>query len=202
MTTTTDRFEFRAFARNFGQIEGRIRALAKPERIVESDEVYIVSAHTDVHNLKIRGGLLDIKTLISETDGLEQWSPVLKTPLPIVDRDTEKRILSALNVKGPDGGLGHYDASEFIDQWARHHPALHVACVFKRRFIFPLAEYRCELAEVAINGAWCMTACIESEDHRIVTRQVQDLGLAGYRNENYLKALKRVLGLTPPPLFL
>ncbi|HEY8385516.1 MAG TPA: hypothetical protein VIK82_04775 [Porticoccaceae bacterium] len=200
--TNTDRFEFRAFARNFGQVEDRIRALAKPERIVESDDVYIVSAHTDTHNLKIRGGLLDIKILINEMAGLEQWSPALKIPLPIGDRNTENRILSALNVKGPDGGLGQYGASELIDQWARHHPALYVACVFKRRFIFPLAECLCELADVSINGAWCMTACIESTDHRIVARQVQSLGLAGYQNENYLKALKRVLGLTPLPLFL
>ena len=38
------RYEFRAFAQNFGLVETQMRALSKCEMIRESSEIYIVSA--------------------------------------------------------------------------------------------------------------------------------------------------------------
>jgi hypothetical protein len=192
-----DRYEFRAFAKNFGAVESRLRSIASPDRIIESDEIYLVSTLTDTNNLKIRNGLLDIKALVEQNNRLEKWSPVLKTPLPISSRDTELQVLRALAITSGETGINHLDATTLIEQWARPHPHLRVAAVFKRRTIFTVSHCICELAEVSINGAWTMTACVESVDPELTLAACEELGLSCYRNENYLAAIKRVLGLNP-----
>ncbi len=69
-----------AFAPDFGDA-GRLLA-AEATIVVDSDEVYLLSAAEDAL-VKIRDGLLDIKRLQQvDDDGLEQWVPTLKAPFP------------------------------------------------------------------------------------------------------------------------
>ncbi|MCG8510949.1 MAG: hypothetical protein MI741_17135, partial [Rhodospirillales bacterium] len=77
------RFEFRTWARSFGRVEQKMRRLSACERIRESREVYIVSAGNDKNNIKIRDRLLDIKVLVREKEGLEQWHPRVKGEFPM-----------------------------------------------------------------------------------------------------------------------
>lgn len=197
MTTTTDRYEYRAFARNFGIVEQRLRARILEPRLQESRESYIVSATVAAHNVKIRGGLLDIKSLVGSPHGLERWTPALKTPLPVADADAERKIIAALDTAPPPGGLGQYDERSFIEQWVRRQPGLVAAAVFKRRLTGRVGGCLCEMTEVAINGAWCMTACVESVEWREVLAVAAELGVAAYANENYVQAIRRVTGLVP-----
>ena len=52
-------------------------------KTTESEETYIVSKATDKCNAKIRAALMDIKVLVAEDRGLEQWKPVLKAGFPL-----------------------------------------------------------------------------------------------------------------------
>ena len=59
----------------------RFAALTE-EKVQHSEEVYLVAAGSDA-NVKIRDELLDIKLLEHvDSNGLEQWRPVLKEPFP------------------------------------------------------------------------------------------------------------------------
>jgi hypothetical protein len=73
--TSSARFEFRAWSRNFAVVEDRIRRLASCEDIRESTEIYLVALRMSACNIKIRNGAVDTKALIDERDGLEQWQP-------------------------------------------------------------------------------------------------------------------------------
>lgn len=54
------RYEFRAFAHDFGIAEEAIRRHAPVDRYRESLEVYLMSAGNEETNTKVRGGLMDI----------------------------------------------------------------------------------------------------------------------------------------------
>ena len=58
------RYEFRAFAQNFGLAEEKMRKLSKFEKFRESSEIYILSAANHEHNIKIRYDTLDIKVCV------------------------------------------------------------------------------------------------------------------------------------------
>ena len=69
MSEIIPRFEFRAFAQNFGMVETKMRKLSKCEIIRESPEVYIVSAANNENNTKIRDIKMDIKELVEKKAG-------------------------------------------------------------------------------------------------------------------------------------
>ena len=60
MQTITPRWEWRAFGLDFGAGERAFAALT-PERVQESDEIYLVGREGDT--VKVRDGLMDIKVL-------------------------------------------------------------------------------------------------------------------------------------------
>ena len=60
MSTIVPRWEWRVFGRNFGPAEVAFAALT-PERVQESDELYLVSPGDE--NVKVRDDLMDIKVL-------------------------------------------------------------------------------------------------------------------------------------------
>ena len=53
------RWEWRTFGEGFGAAEGRLAALT-PERVEESDELYLLSLRSDA-SVKVRDGLMDVK---------------------------------------------------------------------------------------------------------------------------------------------
>ena len=72
------RAEFRVFGQNILNIvtQSMWKAQAKLYKIRTSSETYIVSRLTNDANVKIRDGLLDIKTKVNETpDGYEVFQP-------------------------------------------------------------------------------------------------------------------------------
>ena len=72
-------------------------ASTEPDRAVESDETYLLSAES-VDAVKVRDGLMDVKHLEQvDDDGLELWKPVMKSPLPL-SADDARAVLSALRV--------------------------------------------------------------------------------------------------------
>jgi len=156
-------------------------------------ETYFLSTNTDEANVKVRDGLLDIKTKVGETpEGYEIFQPRGKSQFPVGRADLAT-ILSHLKVD-----LALTEDSYTIDAFvaiARKHPELRAVTVEKMRYGFSIDGIICEYAEVWFNGAMVESACVESENYAGMKQVIEGLGLAGMPNTNYLKAAKRVVGL-------
>ena len=109
------RWEWRTFGEQFGEAESRFAALS-PERVEESDEVYLVSIESNA-SVKIRDGLMDVKHLEAvNDDGLEQWIPVMKAGFPLAAADVAS-VLATLGIGVPSLERSAYTLDEFSTIW-------------------------------------------------------------------------------------
>ena len=156
-------------------------------------ETYFLSAHTNEANVKVREGLLDIKTKVGETpEGYEIFQPRGKFQFPVKKEDLAT-ILSHLKVE-MNLDKDTYTIEEFIEM-ARKHPDLVPVTVEKMRYGFTVEGIICEYAQVWFNGALVESACCESENYAGMRQVIEALGIAAMPNTNYLKAAKRVVGM-------
>ena len=156
-------------------------------------ETYFLSVHTNEANVKVREGLLDIKTKVGETpEGYEIFQPRGKFQFP-VKRDDLVEIISHLAVE-MKLDADSYTIDEFIAM-SRKHPELAPVTVEKMRYGFTIDGIICEYAQVWFNGALIETACAESENYAGMKQVVEELGLADRPNTNYLRAAKKVVGM-------
>jgi hypothetical protein len=51
-----------------------------------------------------------------------------------------------------------------------------------------------EIADLTIDGESIRTTAVEDADPELVTRLVKKLGLSGYENISYIKAMRRMVG--------
>ncbi len=190
---TRNRFEYRAFAADFGLVEPRLRELGGTPLIRESAEIYLVAAGRGDQNIKIRADQLDIKQLLAERDGFQQWGPLGKWSFPLPP-DALAALSAALGLdttlpessgQAVNSLVGHFNASR----------ELVIVDLFKRRFGFEVGDCQAEVAEVTINGAALKTACVESTELDQARRLIDRLGLVAYANTSYIEALMRVTGL-------
>lgn len=191
------RFEFRAFAQNFGIVEQKMRLLSPVEKIRESLEIYIVSSGNNENNTKIRDNLMDIKIFVQEKQGLEQWNPRMKGEFPMSVEEIKKDVFPAFGVPLPHFSRGIYTLAQYIDEVIQPHPDLVAVNVLKRRFAFTINNCIAEIAEVFINGAKLMTANLESVDIDAILDAKKMIGLDDFENVNYLLAIKQVIGMEP-----
>ena len=199
MGETVARYEFRAFAHDFGIVEDSIRRRAQLARYRESVEVYIMSAGNDENNTKVRGGLMDIKVLVNRDRGLEQWNPRMKGEFPLSRQVIGDEVFPALGVVLPDLKRDAYTFERYLDEIIGPHPDLAAVSVYKQRSGFDIDGCITELANVYINGALMKTACLESTDPDLVLETRTRLHLDDHENVNYLVAIKRVIGMASLP---
>ena len=156
-------------------------------------ETYFLSVNTNDANVKVRDGLLDIKTKVGETpEGYEIFQPRGKFQFPVSRADLAT-ILSHLKVEmALDRDT--YPIDDFI-ALARAHPHLRVVTVEKMRYGFTIDGIICEYAQVWFNGAMVETACAESENYAGMQQVIEGLGIAVLHVTSYLRAAKRVVGL-------
>jgi len=156
-------------------------------------ETYFLSVNTSDANVKVRDGLLDIKTKVGETpEGYEIFQPRGKFQFPVSRADLAT-ILSHLKAE-MTLDRDTYPIETFIEM-ARAHPALRVVTVEKMRYGFAIDGIICEYAQVWFNGALVETACAESENYAGMKQVIESLGISDLPNTNYLRAAKRVVGL-------
>jgi exopolyphosphatase/guanosine-5'-triphosphate,3'-diphosphate pyrophosphatase len=128
------RWEWRTFGEKLG-LTGDFASTREPESVEESDELYLLSEDSDA-SVKIRDGLMDVKLLEGvNTDGLEQWRPVLKQPFPL-DAQEVSIALSALGATTGDLGSDSYALDELLSELVRPNPSLTAVRVHKRRSHF------------------------------------------------------------------
>ena len=193
------RFEFRTFAKNFGLVETKIRRLSACEQIRESSEIYIISAGNDQNNTKIRDGKMDIKVLVNQSQGLEQWNPRMKGQFPMKTDVLVKEVFPAFGVDMPTLTRSEYTLEQYLDEVIYPHPKLTSVRVDKLRFGFTVNGCITEIAHLLINGAAIQTVAVEQEDVNAILAALRQLGLTEYENVNYLRAIKRIIGLAPLP---
>jgi len=192
------RFEFRTFGSDFEKTAMLMSRLSMPipsevkKRF--SKEIYIVSKTNDINNTKIREGKMDIKTLVHKVDGLEQWKPLMKGEFPIKATLLEKEVFPALQVDSPKIEKEKYSFAEFLSIVNLHADLLAVN-VEKERYGYLVNNTICEYANVIINGATMVTVSSESTSIEDVKNTIEDLGLQGFENINYLRAIKRKVGM-------
>jgi hypothetical protein len=197
------RFEYRTFGQNFDNAAMRMARLSQPvpEKVWErtSTEIYIVSRTNDINNTKIRDGKMDIKTFVQNTDGLEQWNPLMKGVFPIKADVLVNEVFPAFQVEMPKLDKDVYTYEEFMDIIGKH-PDLQAVRVFKQRFGYMVNNTICEVGNVIINGAKVVTINSESTEVEDILKTIKDVGLEGVENINYLQAIKRVIGMIDKPL--
>lgn len=199
MDETGARYEFRAFAHDFGIVEEAIRRHARVDRYRESLEVYIMSAGNDDNNTKVRGGLMDIKVLVNRDRGLERWNPRMKGEFPLPRPVIRDQVFPAFGVAASDLKRDVYLFQQYLDEIIGPHPDLAAVSVYKKRLSFDIDGCIAELANVYINGAAMRTVCLESTDPDLVLKTRTGLHLDDHDNVNYLLAIKRVIGMAPLP---
>ena len=156
-------------------------------------ETYFLSVNTTEANVKVRDGLLDIKTKTGETpEGYEIFQPRGKFQFPVSKQDLSV-ILGHLKVEMPLD-KPTYELEDFIEM-ARAHPQMAPVTVEKMRYGFTVDGIICEFAQVWFNGALVESACCESENYAGMRKAVESLGLADMPNINYLKAARRIIGM-------
>ena len=193
MNETQNRFEYRAFAPGFGLVESRLREWGGQALIRESAEVYLVADGRNDQNIKIRNAQLDIKQLIAEESGFQQWAPLGKWSFPL-DQEARQALSDALGLNAELPDSGGRDLDKLIDHFRGNRQVV-IVDLFKRRFGFEIGACQAELAEVTVNGAALKTACVESTDLARATELTERLGLSDYPNTSYVEALMRVTGL-------
>ena len=196
------RFEFRTFGREFDEASFRMGRLSGPvpEKVWErrSEEIYIVSSTNDKNNTKIRDGKMDIKTFVTEKDGLEQWNPLMKGEFPISRTILEKEVFPAFAVEMPALTKDTYTLDEFLIM-VRANSSLKAVRVEKQRFGYMVNDTICEVGNVWINGAKLVTINSESTVLADILKTMKDVGIEGFENINYLQAVKRVIGMINKP---
>lgn len=189
------RAEFRVFGRDViaGVSEKMWSAGVKlyGKRVMKP-ETYILSRKTSAANVKIRGGLLDIKVKTGETpEGYEIFSPRGKFAFPAKPEDI-RLVLESLeaDIAAPEKEM----TWEEFEALLRTSPDIAVVTVEKVRCGFSIGSVICEYAQVWFNGAMVETACCESEDYAAIAEAAKALGLENEPNTSYIHAAKKVIG--------
>ncbi len=193
MSEIIPRWEWRTFGGSLAEAAGAILE-HEVTRVKESVEQYIVSKKGH-DNVKIREGLIDIKTLLNtNADGLEQWTVLLKEGFP-VNAEKLAAIYDSFRVERPQKERHELAFDEFMNEWVRDEDDLPVVRVEKKRNGYMIDGCIVEIAQVGFNGRPFETIGIEHEDPALVMATVRKLGLTRYENVNYIRAMKRSEGI-------
>ncbi len=197
MSEIKPRYEFRVWAETLAPLHERLERLASPKETV-SQEIYLVSATTDKCNAKIRADLMDIKLLVAEDRGLEQWNPILKVAFPLESSVVATRVFPSLELPPPVLAESEYTLDEFLNDVMRAEPRITIVDVSKTRYQFGIGVCAAEYAQITLNGIPRDTVAVESVEPDAVLKLVRELGVSE-ANTSYIREIKLVLGLAGHP---
>jgi exopolyphosphatase / guanosine-5'-triphosphate,3'-diphosphate pyrophosphatase len=191
------RYEFRVWADTLASVHKRLGLMAQP-KTAESEETYLISKASDKCNAKIRAALMDIKVLVAEDRGLEQWKPILKAGFPLESSVIATQVFPSLELPPPALPKSAYELDEFLDHLVRTDGRLAIAGVRKTRYQFRIGVCAAEYAEIMINGVPRDTVAVESVDPDAVLLLVRELDITA-ANTSYIREIKRALGWAEHP---
>ena len=194
------RFEFRIFGNDLDKYEKKIKELAPKEMTRQMDSVYLLTAWKRKNNIKIREGIMDIKNLEQQHEGLQQWNPFLVGEFPLPAEVIKRVVFPALGIESPVYSRKSYSLKQFLNEIVIVDPDLAVSYVWKTRHAYTIGGCITEIAEIKVNGASIKTICIEAEDPQKVIKAKEMLGISSdLENVSYPLALKRIMGLAKLP---
>ncbi len=159
-----------------------------------SDEVYLLSVHSDA-SVKVRDGLMDVKHLRQVDDGgLELWMPVMKGEFPLPASDVAA-VLRTLKPHVTQLERRQYELEQLIHELIEPDADLHAARVHKRRRRYVIDDCMVELTDISADGVASRTVAVESPDTALVRTTVARLGLGDRRNVCVARGLKTLLGV-------
>jgi exopolyphosphatase/guanosine-5'-triphosphate,3'-diphosphate pyrophosphatase len=192
MAPIVPRWEWRAFAAAFPQLEAQIAEL-ESGLVEESDETYLLSRSSGA-SVKIRGGQMDVKEFVEANgDGLEQWRPILKGDFPLSAGDTAT-ALTALGVDAPAFERSEYTLDQLLDELVGPHPDLRAVTVHKHRAHYTVDGCMAELSSFTTDNGEEQTLAVESTDAAAVAAAVRRLGFDTRLNVNVPRGLKLLVG--------
>ena len=187
------RWEWRTFGDDLGEAGERLAAMT-PERVVESDETYLLSVDAEA-SVKLRDGVLDVKLLQGVDDnGLQQWRPVLKVSEPFGPDDI-RTALAALGAASLPVDEAETSFGRLVDEIVDPAPGLAAVPVHKHRRRLTVGGCMAELTDVRAGHAQTRTIAIEAEDPALVLGAVRELGLALRPNVSFPQGLAALVGL-------
>jgi exopolyphosphatase / guanosine-5'-triphosphate,3'-diphosphate pyrophosphatase len=186
------RWEWRTFGAPLESARAVLATLT-PHTVQESDEVYILSVHSDA-SVKVRDNLMDVKHLERVNDaGLELWIPVIKAPFPL-PADDVARVLTTLGVEVPATARDEYTLEDLDREVVHPNSDLRAVDVHKRRARYTIDDCMLEQTEVTIDDSTTISIAVESSDAALVSATVRKLGLSGRRNVCVARGLKALIG--------
>jgi exopolyphosphatase/guanosine-5'-triphosphate,3'-diphosphate pyrophosphatase len=186
------RYEFRIWAESLAPLREKLSATAQASE-KSSDETYFISAETERCNAKVRDKLMDIKVLVDEDRGLEQWKPILKAAFPLAAAAITEKVFSGLQLQPPPLSKPQYTFDEFLEEVMRPNPKVAVVAVSKTRYQFGIGVCAAEYSRILINSIPRDTVAVESTDADAVLQLVNKLGIHE-PNVNYIREIRRILG--------
>jgi hypothetical protein len=192
MAEIKPRFEFRIWAESLTPLRKKLEAMAQP-RETKSQETYLISSVTEKCNAKIRAELMDIKVLIAEDRGLEQWNPIMKSGFPLRSAVIAEQVFPSLEVPVPKLARTEYSMDEFFAEVVRKEPKIAVVEVTKTRYQFNIGVCATEYSNITINQVPRDTVAVESTDADAVLDLVKKVGI-NEPNVSYIREIRRILG--------
>jgi len=192
MAEIKPRYEFRIWAESLTPLQKKLEAMAQP-RETKSEETYLISAVTEKCNAKIRAELMDIKVLIAEDRGLEQWKPIMKSGFPLGSMVIAEQVFPSLEVPVPKLAKAEYPMGEFFSDVVGKEPKIAVVDVTKTRYQFNIGACATEYSNIMINAVPRDTVAVESTDPDAVLELVKKLGI-NEPNVSYIREIRRILG--------
>jgi len=160
----------------------------------QSADTYILATSVDNQNCKIREGHLEIKSLLREDAGLEQWQPTLDELFPVQAAWLREQFFPALAHAASSLLRERYTVRQFLDEVIAPHPTLNSLLVLKHRRLFTLDECRIEVGTVHVAQKLpIFTVALEAQQVSLVQETRTMLGLQNYANTNYVEMLKALL---------
>ena len=171
MEGSSPRFERRAWAAAFLD-------LPDPSAVAASEETYLLWQGRPDFNLKLRGGRLELKELIAEKNGLQQWRPGPKLGFPLAGQE-----LCQLGLASPGRSVTYEDLAALLPDLEQ--AGLLAVPLRKRRLLFERSGCRAETAIVEARGKRLATAAVEDMDAALVRRAAAEMGLDRWPNLSY-----------------
>src|SRR5208283_3089327 len=145
-------------------------------------------------NTKIRAGLMDIKILVQQDRGLEQWNPILKAGFPLDRSVIADKVFPSLELPPPSLLKTEYSLDEFLGEVMQAEPRVCIVEVSKTRYQFNIGACQTEYSRITINKVPRDTVAVESTDPDAVLQLIRELGITE-ANTSYIREIRRVLGL-------
>jgi hypothetical protein len=199
MTDIGARYEFRIWANTLEAVRIRLQGLATLANIGASKETYLISSATDRCNTKIRNDFVDIKVLVAEDRGLEQWQPALKIGFPLNSSVIATQIFPRLELEAPRLSAQQYCMDRFLDEIVSARSDIAIVVASKVRHQFILGACQAEFSSVTINDAAFETVAVESRNPGAVLTLIRQLDLVHTANTSYVRQIKRVLANSDVP---